>query len=61
MGSSVTVGLVIASGTVMARVAEVGLPSVVVTATAALLMIRTQVNPFLILIAGGVVGGLNLL
>jgi chromate transporter len=57
----VTVGLVIASGTVMARVAEVGLPSVVVTTTAALLMIRTQVNPFLILIAGGVVGGLNLL
>ena len=57
----VTVGLVIASGTVMARVADVGLPSVVITATAALLMLRTQVNPFLILIVGGAVGGLNLL
>ena len=57
----VTVGLVIASGTMMARVAEVGLSSVAVSAIAALLMIRTRLNPFSILIAGGFVSGLNLL
>jgi chromate transporter len=57
----VTVGLVIASGTVMARVVDAGWLSVAVTVTAAVLMIRTQMNPFLLLVVGGALGGLGLL
>jgi chromate transporter len=57
----VTVGLVIASGTVMARTADIEWQFVAVTIAAALLMIRTRVNPFLLLLAGGALGGLGLL
>ena len=57
----VTVGLVIASGTVMARVVDTGWLSVAVTVAAAVLMIRTQMNPFLLLVVGGALGGLGLL
>jgi chromate transporter len=52
----VTAGLIIASGTVMARVAATGLLSVAVTVAAALLTIQTRVNPFLLLAAGGLLG-----
>ena len=57
----VTVGLVIASGTVMARVTDSGWLSVVVTGVAAVLTLRTQMNPFWLLAAGGALGGLGLL
>jgi chromate transporter len=57
----VTVGLVIASGTVMARAAGTGWRSAAVTAAAAALLILTRLNPFLIIAAGGVLGGLGLL
>jgi chromate transporter len=56
----VTVGLVIASGTVMARVTDSGWLSVVVTGAAAVLTLRTQMNPFWLLVAGGTLGGLGL-
>jgi len=57
----VTVGLVIASGTVMARVADTEWQGAAVTIAAAVLMLRTRLNPFVMLIAGGVLGGLGLL
>ena len=56
-----TVGLVIAGGYVMARAADTGWQSVVVTAAAAALMLATRVNPLWILGMGGVLGGLGLL
>jgi chromate transporter len=55
----VTVGLVIASGTVMARVADSGWVSVFVTIGAAMLMISVRGNPIWILIVGGTLGGLG--
>jgi chromate transporter len=57
----VTVGLVIASGVVMARAADAEWQAVAATAAAAVLMLRTRLNPFVILLAGGVLGGLGLL
>jgi chromate transporter len=57
----VTVGLVIASGTVMARVTDSGWLSVVVTGVAAVLTLRTQMNPLWLLAAGGALGGLGVL
>jgi len=57
----VTVGLVIASGTVMARAADSSWQAVVVTIAAAALMIGTRLNPFLIILAGGALGGFGLL
>ena len=57
----VTVGLVIASGTVMVRVTDSGWLSVVVTGVAAVLTLRTQMNPFWIFAAAGALGGLGLL
>jgi chromate transporter len=56
----VTVGLVIASGTVMARVTDSGWLSVAVTGVTAVLTLRTRMNPFWLLIAGGALGGLGL-
>ena len=56
-----TVGLVIAGGYVMARAADTGWQSVVVTAAAAALMLATRVNPLWILVMGGALGGLGLL
>jgi chromate transporter len=55
----VTVGLVIASGTVMARVADSGWVSVSVTIGAVVLMISVRVNPLWILFVGGALGGLG--
>jgi len=56
-----TIGLVIAGGYVMARAADTGWPSVVVTAGAVGLMLATRLSPLWILIAGGAAGGLGLL
>jgi chromate transporter len=57
----VTVGLVIASGTVMARAADAEWQAAAVTAAAAVLMLRTRLNPLWMLLAGGALGGLGLL
>lgn len=57
----VTVGFVIASGTVMARAADTGWPAAAVTAAAAVLMLRTRLNPLVVLVAGGALGWLGLL
>jgi chromate transporter len=57
----VTIGLVIASGTVMARAADVDWETAAVTIAAATLMLSTRLNPLWMLLAGGVLGGLGLL
>jgi chromate transporter len=57
----VTIGLVIASGTVMARAAGAGLAAAVLTVAAAILMLGTRINPLWVLLAGGALGGLGLL
>jgi chromate transporter len=57
----VTVGLVIASGAVMARSADAGWQATCVTAAAAMLMLGTRLNPIVMLFAGGALGGLGLL
>jgi chromate transporter len=57
----VTAGLVIASGAVMARAADGGWAAAAVTIGAAALMLRTQLNPLVMLLAGGVLGALGLL
>jgi len=56
-----TIGLVIAGGYVMARAADTGWPSAVVTAAAVGLMLVTRLNPLWILVTGGALGGLGLL
>jgi chromate transporter len=56
-----TIGLVIAGGYVMARAADTGWQSVLVTAAAVALMLATRINPLWILGAGGVFGGFGLL
>jgi chromate transporter len=57
----VTVGLVIASGAVMARAADASWQEAAVTIAAALLMLKTRINPLWMLFAGGVLGGIGLL
>jgi chromate transporter len=57
----VTVGLVIGSGTVMARAADATWQSIAVTIAAAALMLLTRLNPLAILFASGVLGGFGLL
>jgi chromate transporter len=57
----VTLGLVVASGTVMARTADVSWQAVTVTVAAAILTLSTRMNPLWILFAGGALGGLGLL
>jgi chromate transporter len=57
----VTLGLVIASGTVMARAADIGWQAAAVTITAAVLVLGTRINPLWMLFAGGTLGGLGLL
>ena len=54
-----TIGLVIAGGYVMARAADAGWQSALVTAAAVGLMLGTRLNPLWILAAGGVLGGLG--
>jgi chromate transporter len=57
----VTLGLVIGSGTVMARTADTKWQAVAVTVAAVVLMLQTRINPLLMLLAGGILGGLGLL
>jgi chromate transporter len=57
----VTMGLVIAGGYVMARAADTGWPSALVTAAAVGLMLATRISPLWILATGGALGGLGLL
>jgi len=57
----VVMGLVIASGTVMARAADTGWQSTLVTLAAAGLLLGTRLNPLWILLVGGALGGAGLL
>jgi chromate transporter len=57
----VTVGLVIASGIVMARAADADWQEAVVTIAAALILLKTRLNPLWTLLLGGALGGLGLL
>ena len=57
----VTMGLVIASGTVMARAADPGWRAAAVTIAAAAITLATRFNPLWLLLAGGALGGLGLL
>ena len=57
----VTIGLVIASGTVMARAADTGPAAAVLTVAAAILVLGTRLNPLWVLLAGGALGGFGLL
>jgi chromate transporter len=57
----VTIGLVIASGTVMARAVDAEWRTAAVTIAAAVLMLATRFNPLWMLLAGAVLGGLGLL
>ncbi len=56
----VTIGLVIASGTVMARAADANWRAAAVSITAALLLFA-RLNPLWLMAAGGALGGLGLL
>ena len=57
----VTIGLVVASGIVMARAADPGWRAAAVTAAAAGVMLGTRLNPLWILFAGAALGGAGLL
>ena len=57
----VTMGIVIASGAVMARAADTGWRAAAVTIAAAATMLATRLNPMWTLLAGAVLGGLGLL
>ena len=57
----VTIGLVIASGTVMARATDTGPAAAVLTVAAAILVLGTRLNPLWVLLAGGALGGFGLL
>ena len=56
-----TIGLVVAGGYVMARAGNYGFPGAAITVGAAMLMLRTRLNPLWILAAGGAIGGLGLI
>jgi len=57
----VTVGIVIASGYVLARAADNGWRAAALTGAAAGLILGTRISPLWILIAAGTIGGLGLL
>jgi chromate transporter len=57
----VTMGLVIAGGTVMARAADTGWRAAAVTIAAVSVTLATRLNPMWLLLAGGALGGLGLL
>ena len=57
----VTMGLVIASGMVMARAADTGWQAAAITTGAAAITLATRLNPMWLLLAGGALGGLGLL
>ena len=55
----VVMGLVIASGTVMARAADTSWPAVAVTTAAAAITLATRLSPLWMLLLGGALGGLG--
>ena len=57
----VTVGLIVGSGIVMARAADATWQAVAITVATSALMLQTRVNPLLMLLGAGVLGGLGLL
>lgn len=57
----VTIGLILASGIVMARAADSGWPAAVLTIAAAFVLLSTRLNPIWLLAAGGLLGGLGVL
>src|ERR1700722_12990040 len=57
----VTVGLIIATGVVMAEAADTAWRAAALTAAATALMLQSKFDPLLILFAGGVPGGPGLL
>ena len=57
----VVMGLVIASGTVMARASDTGWRTAALTIAAAMFMLVTRLNPMWMLVMGGVLGCLGLL
>jgi chromate transporter len=57
----VIIGLVIAGGVVMARAADSGWQTAAITITTTLLALQTRLNPMLMLLAGGTLGGLGLI
>ncbi len=57
----VVMGLIIASGTVMARAADTSWRAAAVTITAAAITLATRLNPMWMLLAGGALGALGLL
>ena len=57
----VTVGIVIASGYVLARAADSHWQATAITAAAAGLMLGTRINPLWILVIAGAIGGLGLI
>ena len=57
----VVMGLIIASGTVMARAADTSWRAVAVTIAAAAITLATRLNPMWMLLAGGALGALGLL
>jgi len=57
----VIVGLIIASGTVMAHTADNSWQAIALTIATAAITLATRLNPMWMLLAGGVLGGLGLL
>jgi chromate transporter len=57
----VVMGLVIASGTVMARAADSSWQAVAITIAAAAITLATRLSPMWMLLVGGALGGLGLL
>jgi chromate transporter len=57
----VTIGLVIAGGAAMAEAADTNWRAVAVTAAAAVALLATRLNPFWVLAAAGILGGLGFL
>ena len=57
----VTVGIVVASGYVLARAADTGWEASAVTGAAAGLMLGTRINPLWILVIAGAIGALGLI
>ena len=57
----VSIGLVIASGTVMVGASYTGWASLSASGTAMVLMLSTRINPLWMLLAGGTLGGVGLL
>ena len=56
-----TIGLIIAGGTVMARTADANWQSITITGVAAALLLTTRFNPLWIIAGAGIFGGLGFL